>query len=311
MFTISHSRFLTPTFALALAFPSSVAFAQTDTTSINWKQFGGAVNDALDGYGVEPANNWLNLEQVIEVTDAPLSSGGTSTIDITGLVPGGYDTWNFGTLNNTPMRAGISSFSTGTELVISDINATFSSYELIVYLSGFNAVGNQGSISDGATTYVYTVPSPYTVDLIETTDTDSADGADVATYATFTGLTADSLTLSLESLLGGVGIGGIQIVGETSTGGFLAADFNQDTVVDLLDLDILGANWQTGNALPATGDANGDSVVDLLDLDILGSQWQQSSAAFEAALAASSITVPEPAALSILAGGLLLLRRRR
>lgn len=93
-------------------------------------------------------------------------------------------------------------------------------------------------------------------------------------------------------------------------GGFLEADFNQDSVVDLLDLDILGSNWQTSGATGATGDANGDTVVDLLDLDILGSQWQQSSAAFEAALAASGI--PEPSALALLGlGGLTMIRRRR
>ncbi len=94
-------------------------------------------------------------------------------------------------------------------------------------------------------------------------------------------------------------------------GGFLEADFNQDGIVDLLDLDVLGANWQSSGATNATGDANGDTIVDLLDLDVLGSQWQQSSS-FAEALAASGIAVPEPASMVLLAaGGLLISRRRR
>ncbi len=90
----------------------------------------------------------------------------------------------------------------------------------------------------------------------------------------------------------------------------LSADFNDDGIVDLLDLDILGGNWQMpGDG--TTGDATGDGVVDLLDLDALGSQWQQSGS-FEAALAASGIAVPEPAsALALLLGAGLFARRRQ
>ncbi len=88
----------------------------------------------------------------------------------------------------------------------------------------------------------------------------------------------------------------------------LSADFNGDGSVDLLDLDILGGNWQM-NGTAATGDANGDGFVDLLDLDELGSQWQQ-SASFEAALAATGI--PEPGSLALLGlGGLAIMRRRK
>ncbi|MEO0530922.1 MAG: PEP-CTERM sorting domain-containing protein [Planctomycetota bacterium] len=83
----------------------------------------------------------------------------------------------------------------------------------------------------------------------------------------------------------------------------LAADFNGDGTVDLLDLDILGANFGgPGDAM--TGDANDDGTVDLLDLDILGSQFGQS--------ASSALSVPEPtsAVLVVLAAAAAARRRR-
>ncbi len=89
-----------------------------------------------------------------------------------------------------------------------------------------------------------------------------------------------------------------------------AADFNFDGRVDLLDLDALGQNWQmAGGAF--SGDATGDGFVNLLDLDLLGAQWQ-GNASWEAALAASGLSVPEPATFAVmLAAGGLVLRRRR
>lgn len=91
---------------------------------------------------------------------------------------------------------------------------------------------------------------------------------------------------------------------------FLSADFNTDGIVNLLDLDILGANYNDSGTLTETGDANGDGVTNLLDLDILGTQWQQSSS-FAEALAAAGI-VPEPATLGLLViGGVAASRRRR
>lgn len=71
-----------------------------------------------------------------------------------------------------------------------------------------------------------------------------------------------------------------QSSGDGSQGGdfdfyftLLGADFNTDNVVDLLDLDILGAHFGFNPADFNDGDANGDGSVDLLDLEILGVQF--------------------------------------
>lgn len=87
-------------------------------------------------------------------------------------------------------------------------------------------------------------------------------------------------------------------------------DANADGIVNLLDLDILGANWQSSPADLADGDFNGDNVVNLLDLDILGANWQAGTL-FNAALATSGIAVPEPAALCVVMAGVSLIASRR
>ncbi|MEO0530149.1 MAG: SpoIID/LytB domain-containing protein [Planctomycetota bacterium] len=79
-------------------------------------------------------------------------------------------------------------------------------------------------------------------------------------------------------------------------------DFNLDGSVDLLDLDILGANFGSSGVSSSEGDANGDGTVDLLDLDILGANFGES---------ASSAALPEPqTAILALLGGLLGRRSR-
>jgi hypothetical protein len=76
----------------------------------------------------------------------------------------------------------------------------------------------------------------------------------------------------------------------------LPGDANGDGTVDLLDLDILGANFGLSPATFAEGDFNGDNVVDLLDLDILGGNFGAT---------APANAVPEPT--SLLMASLLLL----
>jgi hypothetical protein len=79
-------------------------------------------------------------------------------------------------------------------------------------------------------------------------------------------------------------------------------DPNCDGRVDLLDLDILGANFGVSPATLEQGDLNNDDVVDLLDLDILGANFG----------GPSSIAIPEPATLllMVMCCGLVATNRR-
>jgi hypothetical protein len=85
---------------------------------------------------------------------------------------------------------------------------------------------------------------------------------------------------------------------------FLAADFNQDGIVDGLDL----SEWQSAYGETADGDADFDGDTDGSDFLIWQRQFGQSSLPFAAV---SSGTVPEPTAGMLLAGmGLLALVSR-
>ena len=83
----------------------------------------------------------------------------------------------------------------------------------------------------------------------------------------------------------------------------LPGDANGDGAVDLLDLDVLGANFDASGAIYAEGDFNGDAVVDLLDLDILGTN-------FGVTVTATAVAEPGVATLSVCAVVLLGTRRR-
>ena len=83
---------------------------------------------------------------------------------------------------------------------------------------------------------------------------------------------------------------------EFSVVNFLAADFNQDGNVDGLDL----AEWQQAYGMNADADADFDGDTDGADFLIWQRQYGQSSSSL---VASSSVTVPEPTGLFLLAGG--------
>ena len=87
----------------------------------------------------------------------------------------------------------------------------------------------------------------------------------------------------------------IELGGSTAPG-----DANGDGVVDVADLGIMGANFGSTNAVVADGDFNDDGIVDVADLGILGANWTASQATGN-----TSVLVPEPATLSLLAMSVL------
>ena len=192
------------------------AAAGVITVSANWQEFTGAANNIIDPYGAVPASNWLNLlNATSSATDLTSSGGAATTVDFVATQPAGMATIFNAALNNTPMRSGIDVYGNPATLTLSDLSATFASYDVIVYLAGFNAAagGNQGEFSDGTTTYFMQNPNPYDGTLIQSTDTNSGDGVDVGNYVRFTGLTADTTVITVSTLNGNTGIGGFQITG--------------------------------------------------------------------------------------------------
>jgi PEP-CTERM motif len=72
-------------------------------------------------------------------------------------------------------------------------------------------------------------------------------------------------------------------------------DANADGVVNIFDVNLVSAHW--GESGPI-GDANGDGAVDIFDINLISANWSASG---------SGTQVPEPATLSLLAAGAVLL----
>jgi hypothetical protein len=72
-------------------------------------------------------------------------------------------------------------------------------------------------------------------------------------------------------------------------------DVNFDGSVDIFDVNQVSAHW--GESGPA-GDANGDMTVDIFDINLISSNWNSGG----------TTAVPEPAAIFLLGGGVVLLR---
>ncbi len=89
-------------------------------------------------------------------------------------------------------------------------------------------------------------------------------------------------------------------------------DANNDGMVNLADLQILGDNWQAEKVSWVNADFTFDGTVNLADLQIVGDNWGYGTSpdlSFDQALAL--VNIPEPASLSLLALALPWALRRR
>lgn len=111
-------------------------------------------------------------------------------------------------------------------------------------------------------------------------------------------------TVDLDDLDEWLGIAGNRNIGTP----YVRGDANLDGVVDAVDLNAVGVNWQLVNVDSyAKGDFNGDGTVVAVDLNEVGVNWLHGAPA-------GAQSVPEPSnALAIAMAGLVLLgiRRRR
>jgi hypothetical protein len=90
--------------------------------------------------------------------------------------------------------------------------------------------------------------------------------------------------------------------------GYKPGDYNQDGVVDVVDLGVLAKYYDTNGGGPGTlsysqGDIDGNGVVDVVDLGILAQNYDSGYAA--------PVPAPEPGTLSLLALGWALLGAKR
>ncbi|MBH06194.1 MAG: hypothetical protein CMJ20_07715 [Phycisphaeraceae bacterium] len=102
--------------------------------------------------------------------------------------------------------------------------------------------------------------------------------------------------------------------GPQGPGTSVSGDFNCDGVVDVADLGIVGANFNTTQVTYVDGDANLDNVVDVADLGVVGANWSAAQAALLArSLSVAGLTgvIPEPATIGVLGVGLIWVGKRR
>ena len=198
-----------------------VGTAQATMMSLNLHQYTGGIQkiDGGETYGVVNYNG-LGTSTVTDNWANSTGSGWTdqsgTPIDWTAVSAGGKSSFA-AAFNDTALKAGYSTYGgtpAGNEasITLSDLNAfSAGGVDIIVYMNGF-AANDGAEITDGTTSYFFTDTAGSTT-LIQTTDTNSGDGYDVANYAVFSGLSTDSVTLTLDNIVGGgMSLAGVQVI---------------------------------------------------------------------------------------------------
>ncbi len=288
---VAHDSTNEPRTAPALDYAPPAESEGPRTISVNLTDFATDVQqiDGDETFGIAAEGSvvggWVNINRTDTANDLTNDLGAATTVDLALTSPNGWASFN-AAYDDTPLKGGIDDYTgttNPTSLTLSGLNATFpTGCRVIIYLTGFNS--NEGaSISDGSTTYHFqAIDSPSApVTFVRTTDTtdDGSDTAPEAQYAVFgsesSPLTADSITLTLDTLHGGgSAIGGVQVIGEAGSGtpqktaipvpvptpglsiegaglSLQATDLEDDVSYDLEGNDDLGAGWSVQGVIPA------------------------------------------------------------
>lgn len=210
------------TLLLALGIGTSAASAAVVSWNLNnWSDsYGqGGTSQATAVSGVIPAAYWNDTYLDGDITTDLLdSTGSASTLDISRT---SYNTWRYtdshvgldtdGSHNreilNGYLSAGPAPWNpnpTFSSVTISDINGTYSSYSIVVYVSS-DAADREFTVTDGTTTYYAKTFGPAAITdasgnalLTEGTSTDASGYGTAANYFLFTGLSADSTTVTAQ-----------------------------------------------------------------------------------------------------------------
>ena len=83
----------------------------------------------------------------------------------------------------------------------------------------------------------------------------------------------------------------------------MLGDANNNGIVDVEDLNIVGKNWLKTDKTYSEGDFDGDGIVGIADLEIIGTNWLSTIATVTA--------VPEPSGMLNWIWLLLVFRRRK
>jgi hypothetical protein len=103
---------------------------------------------------------------------------------------------------------------------------------------------------------------------------------------------ADDLALRF-TLSDGTELDGIVTIGALPTPG-LAGDVNYDNIVNIFDINLVSAKWNTAGP---PGDANHDGIVNIFDINLISANWN----AMGGAGAATAVPEPSSAGLALLA----------
>ena len=174
-----------------------------------------------------------------------------------------------------------------------------------------------GQLTEGTVTVHYKAANQrmdfWLDDTLVLADFESGNGAYDIAFIQIGGGGGSFENLLVDEVVLGVLASG-EACGPQGPGASVPGDFNCDGLVDVADLGIVGANFNTTEVTYVDGDANLDNQIDVADLGVVGANWsaaQGVSLAQALNAAGLSALIPEPTTLVVLGTGLVVIARRR